>query len=190
MNVICTFPLTQLCQLHWSEIPHSIVLLLRKHNWLYLALGIVCVNLFKRICKPDRFTVYCVSSRPRVKYYFWRPPVTYFERFSNHCSHSGHCTGLIWLSHFLPQDQKCMLHISRIPHLTTRGGYLLPSSFLCELPFSVNLQYMVTLMRPWQPLCTVPSASLSWSQDRPVMGVPFKQVSWIWVWHSERVPQQ
>ena len=129
MNVIFTFPLTQLCQLHWSEIPHSIVLLLRKHNWLYLALGIVCVNLFKRICKPDRFTVYCVSSRPRVKYYFWRPPVTYFERFSNHCSHSGHCTGLIWLSHFLPQDQKCMLHISRIPHLTTQW-WLFTAQFL------------------------------------------------------------
>ena len=74
-------------------------------------------------------------------------------------------------------------HFSRPSH----SGYLLPSSFLCELPFSVNLPYMVTVTRPWQPLCTVPSASLSWSQDRPVMGIPFKQVSRTWVWHSERV---
>lgn len=41
MNVIYAFSLTQLGQLHWSEIPHSIVLLLRKQNWLYLALAIV-----------------------------------------------------------------------------------------------------------------------------------------------------
>lgn len=60
MNVICAFSLTQFHQLHWSEIPHSIVLLLGKQNWLYLALGIVYVDLFKRICKPDGFTVYCL----------------------------------------------------------------------------------------------------------------------------------
>lgn len=68
MNVICAFSLTRLGQLHWSEIPHSIVLLLRKQDWLYLALRIVCVDLFKGICKPDEFTVYCVSSSPREKY--------------------------------------------------------------------------------------------------------------------------
>lgn len=60
MNVICAFSLTQLGQLHWSEIPHSIVLLLRKQNWLHSALGLVHVDRFRRICKPDAFTIYCL----------------------------------------------------------------------------------------------------------------------------------
>lgn len=122
MNLIWAFPLTQLCQLHWSEIPHSIVLLLKKQNWLYLALGIVCVDLFKRICTPDGFTVYCISSSPREKYFFifffkilltcgwftretycfWRPSATCSEKFPNHRLPSGHQAGLVWLSHILP----------------------------------------------------------------------------------------
>jgi hypothetical protein len=47
MNVICAFSLTQPGQLHWADIPHSVVLLLRKQNWLYLAPGIFCVGFFR-----------------------------------------------------------------------------------------------------------------------------------------------
>lgn len=44
---ICAFPLTQLGQRRRANIPHSIVLLLRKQSWLYLAPGIFCVGLFR-----------------------------------------------------------------------------------------------------------------------------------------------
>lgn len=47
MSVICAFSLTQPSQLQWADIPHSIVLLLRKQNWLYLAPGIFCVGFFR-----------------------------------------------------------------------------------------------------------------------------------------------
>lgn len=73
MNVICAFSLTQLGQLHWAEIPHSIVLLLRKQNRLYLALGIFCVGLFRREFAKQMDWLFTVSPLVQGKsYYFWR----------------------------------------------------------------------------------------------------------------------